>query len=69
MMNWLKSLMLLVLVDLLNKTIDYDVKINQIKGTMPSITSLASTVTDSAVKNKIHNVSYLAKKEQIMIQK
>ena len=59
MMNWLKTLMPLILVDSF-KT-DYDAKINKIKGKIPSITSLATTGALNAVNNEIPSVSDLLK--------
>ena len=43
MMNRLKKLIPLILVDLLKKT-DYDAKINKIEGKMSSIAGLATTI-------------------------
>ena len=48
MMNWLKKLMLFITVELLQKT-DYDNKITEIKGKIPGITVLATTVSLNAV--------------------
>ena len=39
-----------------------NVKINDIKGELPSITNLATTATLTAVENKIPNISNLVKK-------
>ena len=50
-MNQLKRLLPLILVELLKKT-DYDAWINKIKGEIPSITDLATTVALNAVKNE-----------------
>ena len=44
-----------------NKT-DYDSKIKDIKGKIPSITGLGTTAALNDVKNKIPNVIYLVKK-------
>ena len=50
--NWLKKLKPLILVHLLKKT-DYDVKIRDIEGIVPNITSLGTTVALIAVENEI----------------
>ena len=50
------------------KKTDYDSKINEIKGDIPSVAGLATTSTLNDVKNKISNNGGLVKK-QIMIQK
>ena len=63
-MNWLKKVMSLILVDLL-KT-EFDFKINEIKGKIPSITGLATTAALHDVKNKIPNVSDPVKKQIMM---
>ena len=44
------------------KKADYDAKINEIKGKIPSITGLAATSALNFVKNEIPNVSDLVKK-------
>ena len=44
MMNRLKKLIPLILVDLLKKKTDYDAKINKIEGKMSSIAGLATTI-------------------------
>ena len=41
---------------------DYDSKIKDIKGKMPSITDLGTTAALNDVKNEMPNVSYLVKK-------
>ena len=50
----------LILVGLFEKT-DYDSKISENKGEIPSIMCLATTATLNDVKNKIANVSDLVK--------
>ena len=55
MMNWLKKLMSLILVD-------FDSKIDEIKGKIPSITGLSTTTDLSDIKNKIPNISDLVNK-------
>ena len=59
MMNWLKKLMPLILVDFSKKK-DYDNKIAEIEGKIPNITSLATT----SVKSKVHNDCDLVKRVQ-----
>ena len=59
--------MSLILADLLKMT-DYDAKITNIEGKIPSIISLAITAVLTAVENKIPSVSDLVK-NQIMMQK
>ena len=44
------------------KKADYDAKINEIKGKIPSITGLAATSALNFVKNEIPNVSDLVTK-------
>ena len=61
MMNWLKKLMLLILVKLLTKQ-DYDAKTKDIEDVIPNIKNLATTAALTAVENKISNVSTQAKK-------
>ena len=69
MMNWLKKSMSLILADLSkNKKTNYDFRIHEIKGEIPSDTSLATTASSSYVKNKIPNFSDLVKK-MIMMKK
>ena len=51
----------LILADLLKMT-DYDAKITNIEGKIPSIISLAITAVLTAVENKIPSVSDLVKK-------
>ena len=51
----------LILVDLLIKT-DYNAKIVEIEGKIPSIFGLATTAALNEVENKIYNVSNLVKK-------
>ena len=46
----------------LNQKSDYDAKINEIKGEIPSITGLATTTALNAIKNEIPDVSDQAKK-------
>ena len=48
-------------MDLLKKT-DYNAKITEIEGKIPSINGLAITAVLTAVENKIPNVSDLVKK-------
>ena len=50
------------------KKLDYNAKIGEIEGKIPSITSLATASALTTVENKIPNVSNLVKK-QIMLQK
>ena len=57
----------LILVDLLIKT-DYNAKIFEIEGKIPSIFGSATTAALNEVENKIYNVSNLVKKG-IMIPK
>ena len=59
MMNWLKKLMPLILVDFSKKK-DYDNKITEIEGKIPNITSLATT----SVKSKVPNDCDLVKRVQ-----
>ena len=61
MMNWLKKLMLLILVKLLTKQ-DYDAKTKDIEDVIPNIKNLATTAALTAVENKISNVSTQVKK-------
>ena len=63
-MNWSKKLMPLILLDLLKKT-DYNARIKDIEGKMPSITNLASTAALNAVENNLPNVSNLVKKNKL----
>ena len=58
----------LILVFLLKKT-DYNTKITEIEGKIPSISGLAINDVLTAVENKIPNISSLVKKKQIKIQK
>ena len=53
---------------LLKKT-DYNTKITEIEGKIPSISGLAINDVLTAVENKIPNISSLVKKKQIKIQK
>ena len=48
---------------------DYNAKITDIEGEIPSITSLATTAALNAVNDKMSNVCNLLKKKQIMMQK
>lgn len=52
MMNWLKTLLLLILLDLLKKQINDKIndKINEIKGEIPGITGLATTSALNYIK-------------------
>ena len=50
--------------ELIIKT-NYNVKITEIEGKIPSITALATTAALVAVENKIPNVSNLVKKDRI----
>ena len=50
MTEWLKKLIPLILVDLLKKT-DYDSKINEINGKIPSITSITAALNDVEKKS------------------
>ena len=59
-MNWLKSLLPLILVHLFKKR--YDAKIKHIENKIPSIVNLASTTGLIAVENKIPDISTLVKK-------
>ena len=67
MMNWLKKLTLLMLVNLFKKR-DYDGKITDVEGNISDITNLATTTTTTTttiltpVKNKILNANDLVKK-------
>ena len=61
MMNWLKSLLPLILVHLFKKRY-YDAKIKHIENKIPSIVNLASTTGLIAVENKIPDISTLVKK-------
>ena len=51
----------LILVDLLKKT-DYNAKITETEGKMPSISGLGTTAALTAVEHKIPDVSNLIKK-------
>ena len=51
------------------KKSDYNAKIIDIKGKIPSISGLVTTSALTAVENKIPSVSNLVKKKQIMTQK
>ena len=53
---------------LLKKT-DYNTKITEIEGKIPSVRGLAINDVLTAVENKIPNISSLVKKKQIKIQK
>ena len=53
---------------LLKKKTDYNTKITEIEGKIPSISGLAINAVLTAVENKIPNISSLAKKKQIKIQ-
>ena len=55
MKSWLKKLITLILVNLLKKP-DYDNKISDMEGKIPSITYLATTTALTAVKNTILTV-------------
>ena len=55
-------------VGLVKKT-DYNARIKDTEGKMPSITNLASTAALNAVENNLPNVSNLVKKKQITMQK
>ena len=57
-----------MLVVLLKKT-DYNAKITEIEGKIPSIRGLATNAALTAVENKIPNISNLIKKKQIITQK
>ena len=57
-----------MLVVLLKKT-DYNAKITEIEGKIPSIRGLATNAALTAVENKIPNISNLIKKKQIIAQK
>ena len=46
------------------KKTDYDSKINEIKGEIPSITGLATTAALNDAKNKTPNLSDLVKKKK-----
>ena len=62
-MNWLKNLILLMLVNLRKR--DYDDKITDVEGNISDITNLATTTTTTIltpVKNKILNANDLVKK-------
>ena len=56
MVNWLKKLMSLILVNFLKN------KIGEIDSKIPSITNLAITAALNAAENKISNVSNLVTK-------
>ena len=60
MMNWLKKLMSLMLVNLLKK--NYDNNTGEAECKIPSITGFATTAALTAVENKIPEVSVLVKK-------
>ena len=51
----------LTLVDLLKKT-DYNTKISEIEGKIPSISGLATTAALTAVENKISDLVFCRKK-------
>ena len=57
----------LILVDVLKKT-DYNAKITEIEGKIPSISGLATIAALTTVKNKVPDVINLVEK-QIMTQK
>ena len=61
MMNWLKKLTLLMLVNLFKKR-DYDGKITDVEGNTSDITNLATTTILTPVENKILNANDLVKK-------
>ena len=63
----MQTIKYLTLEDLLRKT-DYNAKITEIEGKIPSISGLGISAALTAVENKISNVSNLVKK-QIMTQK
>ena len=56
----------LILVDLLIKKTDYNAKVTEIKGKIPSITGLATTAAVNAIKNKIPIISNQVTKNVIM---
>ena len=56
MMNWLKKLMSLILVNFLKN------KIGEIDSKIPSITNLATTAAVNAAENKISNARNLVTK-------
>ena len=55
MMNWLKKIMPLILLNLLRKQI-INAKIKNIKDKIPSMTNLATTAAVNAVENEILDV-------------
>ena len=64
--NRFKKLMSSILVDFLKKT-DYDNKITEIEGKIPSITGLATTAALNAVENDIPKVSDRIKKANYVV--
>ena len=54
---------------LAKKKTDYNAKIIEIEGKIPSITALATTAALTAVENKIPDINNLVKEKQIMTQK
>ena len=53
-------------VSALVKKTDFNAKVNEIEGKIPSITGLATNSALAAVKDKIPDVSSLVKKKQIL---
>ena len=51
------------------KKTDYNSKITEIEGKIPSISGLATNAALTTVKNRIPNISSLVKKKQIIAQK
>ena len=65
MMNWLKKIMPLILLNLLRKQI-INAKIKNIKDKIPSMTNLATTAAVNAVENEILDVRLYWEKQIIM---
>ena len=62
-MNWLKKLIPLIIAELLKKK-NYDNKISDIEGKIPSITGLANIAALSAFEKKITHANDLLKKAE-----
>ena len=65
MMNWLKKIMPLILLNLLRKQI-INAKIKNIKDKISSMTNLATTAAVNAVENEIPDVRLYWEKQIIM---
>ena len=62
-MNWLKNLILLMLVNLRKR--DYDDKITDVEGNISDITNLPTATILTPVENKTLNANDLVKKSRL----